>query len=523
MRDRSRGTAALVMLGILAAPAVPSTEPVTSARVAPSLAGAPGGRPGPVMRIGSKQFTEGVILGEVVTEVGLAAGAAAEHRAQMGGTRVLWTALVHGDIDAYVEYTGTLVEELLGDQRLPRGDLAALRRALDARGIGVIGPLGFQNTYALGMVEARAMRLGIGSISALAAHPALVVGISNEFLDRQDGWPGLVARYQLPQRDVRGMVHDVAYRALVDGAVDVTDLYTTDPEILRYGLRVLVDDRRYFPDYEAILLYRRAWADAAPAVVAALGRLEGAISQADMIAMNARARLDRVPEVEIAGAFVRDRLDLTPRRRADGLAARLAARTGEHVALVALSLALAVVVALPLGIAASRRPLLGQIVLALVGVVQTVPSLALLVLMIPLLGIGGAPAVAAMFAYSLLPIVRNTHAGLIGIPAPLRESAEVLGLGWTARLWRIELPLASPSILAGIKTAAVLSVGTATIGALVGAGGYGQTILTGIRLADTALILEGALPAAVLAVLVQGVFEGAERLIVPLGLRLDPA
>jgi osmoprotectant transport system permease protein len=472
-------------------------------------------------RVASKQFTEGVILGEIVTQVAASTGDA-EHRAQMGGTRILWTALVSGEIDVYPEYTGTIVEEILADQRLPRGDLAALERALAARGVGMIGPLGFENTYALGMTEARAAALGIRTLTDLVGHPDLHLGLSSEFLDRGDGWAGLRARYHLPHQGVRGLQHDLAYQALVDGAIDVTDLYTTDAEIAHYRLRVLVDDQRYFPEYQAVLLHRLAWAGSHPSAHAALRRLERAISPAAMIAMNERARLGGVPEREVAAAFVASALGIQAQATAETRAERIWARTGEHVALVAIALLLAITVALPLGIAAAYRPVLGQVVLAVVGIVQTVPSLALLVLLIPVLGIGGAPAVAAMFAYSLLPIVRNTHAGLTGMPLPLRESAAALGLGRGARLVRIDLPLASPSIVAGIKTAAVLSIGTATIGALVGAGGYGQPILTGVRLDDLGLILEGALPAAVLALVVQGAFELAERRLVPRGLRLRP-
>ncbi len=148
------------------------------------------------------------------------------------------------------------------------------------------------------------------------------------------------------------------------------------------------------------------------------------------------------------------------------------------------------------------------------------PSLALLVFMIPLLGIGEAPAIVALFVYSLLPIVRNTHAGLRGIPASLREVATALGLGPGASLRAVELPLASPAILAGIKTSAVINVGTATLGALIGAGGYGQPILTGIRLDDLRLILEGAIPAALLALGVERIFDLVEKIVVPRGLRL---
>lgn len=478
-------------------------------------------RAAPVVRVGSRQFTEGVILGELVTQVALAAGADARHDAQMGGTRILWTALATGEIDAYVEYTGTIVEEILAGA-IPRGDDAALRDALAARGLGMTRPLGFANTYGLGMREADAARRGIATISDLVAHPGLVVGLSNEFLDRADGWPGLAARYALPHTDVRGMVHDLAYRALDEGAIDVTDVYTTDAEIARLGLRVLTDDRRYFPAYDAVIVYRLDWAERAPRVLEALRALEGAVDEPAMIAMNARARLDGVPEIEVAAAFLRERFQITTTRRARARAARILDRTIEHLTLVAIALVLAIVVAVPLGIAAARRRALGQVVLGVVGVLQTVPSLALLVLLIPLVGIGGPPAVAAMFAYSLLPIVRNTHAGLVGIPLPLRESAAALGLGPWSRLRLVELPLASPSILAGIQTAAVLSVGTATIGALVGAGGYGQPILTGIRLDDLSLILEGALPAAGLALLVQALFELVALLVVPRGLRLRP-
>ena len=154
------------------------------------------------------------------------------------------------------------------------------------------------------------------------------------------------------------------------------------------------------------------------------------------------------------------------------------------------------------------------------GVIQTIPSLALIVFMIPLLGIGNVPAIVALFLYSLLPIVRNTHTGLKDIPTPVRESAEALGLPRGARLRLVELPMAARSILSGIKTSAVINVGTATLGALIGAGGYGQPILTGIRLNNLELILEGAVPAALLALGVQGAFDLLELILVPKGLRM---
>jgi osmoprotectant transport system permease protein len=239
-----------------------------------------------------------------------------------------------------------------------------------------------------------------------------------------------------------------------------------------------------------------------------------------MIEMNARAKLDKTPEPLVAADFLAARLGVGGQARLEGRLGALGHRAVEHLALVAVSLGAAILFAVPLGIFAARRRWLGQLVLAMTGVVQTIPSLALLVFMIPLFGIGAPPAIAALFLYSLLPIVRNTCAGLSGIPPPLRESAEALGLSAGARLRLIELPLASPSILAGIKTSAVINVGTATLGAVIGAGGFGQPILTGIRLDDVGLILSGAVPAAALALAVEGLFAALERLVVPRGLRL---
>ncbi|GHG87282.1 glycine betaine ABC transporter substrate-binding protein [Comamonas sp. JC664] len=475
----------------------------------------------PTVRVGSKKFTESVILGEAVTQLARSTGAKVTHRRELGGTAVLWEALRRGELDVYPEYTGTLRQELLSGRHLP--DDAALREALAESGLRMSEPLGFNNTYALGMKEAEAQRLGIRRISDLKEHPELRFGFSNEFMDRADGWPALRSRYQLPQRDVRGLDHDLAYRGMESGALQLTDLYSTDAEIVAYGLRVLEDDLGHFPAYDAVLLYRDDLEARAPDALAAMLRLEGRVSEEDMVKLNAQARLERVPEGRVAADFLSRDLGVTSEVRGDGWVSRVWKRTREHLFLVGVSLLAAVLLAVPLGVVAARRPRLGRGVLGLTGVIQTVPSLALLVVMIPLLGIGSRPAIAALFLYSLLPIVRNTAAGLAGIPLEVRESAEALGLPARARLWRIDLPMAAPSILAGVQTAAVINVGTATLGALVGAGGYGQPILTGIRLDDVRLILEGAVPAAALALVASGLFDGVERLVVPKGLRLGAA
>lgn len=468
------------------------------------------GSPGDVT-IGSKKFTESVLLGDLVELSLRQAGVPARHRRELGGTRVVYEALVRGDINLYAEYTGTIRTELVPEAAA--SDEAA-GAALAARGVLMSRSLGFNDTYALGMNEARARALGIRTISNLAAHPELKVGLSDEFMRRQDGWPAVREQYALPQRDVRGMEHELAYRGLRAGAIDVIDLYSTDAEVKSEGLRLLVDNRHLFPIYDAVILYRREVAERDARVAAVIASLAGRIDADAMATMNARAKLEHVPESRVAAEF----LNVGAIER-ETLAARIGRRTLEHLALAGGSLLFSILVAVPLGILAARRRRIGQLVLAFVGVVQTIPSLALLVVMIPLLGIGAPPALAALFLYGLLPIVRNTYIGLRDISPSLLESADALGLAPSARLRLVELPLASRSILGGIKTAAVINVGTATLGALVGAGGYGQPILSGIRLASTPLILQGAIPAALLALVVEGLFSLVERYAVPRGLR----
>jgi len=466
--------------------------------------------------VGSKKFTESVILGEVLTQLWRAEGFEVRHRSELGGTPVLWNGLLAGELDASVEYTGTLLNETFADQHL---SLEQLPEALRQRGVVLSLPLGFNNTYALGMRADLAQELGIARVSDLADHPDLELGFGNEFLERADGWGALKAFYGLPHTRVRGLDHDLAYRGLEQDHIQVMDVYSTDASILRYGLRVLEDDRDFFPRYDAVVLMRSDLQRRAPLAFAAANRLAGCLDESRMTALNARAKLEGASEPRVAADFLLERFGMRSALREAGLAARLLSATGDHLLLVLLSLAAAVLVALPLGILAVRRPGAGRLILGVVGVVQTIPSLALFVFLIPVVGLGAKPAIVALFLYSLLPIVRGTHAGLVSVPAELSEAARALGLPYAARLRLVELPLAARSILSGIQTAAVINVGTATIAAIVGAEGYGQAILAGIRRDDLALIMEGAVPAAMLALVVQGLFELLERTLVSPGLR----
>lgn len=466
--------------------------------------------PRPVV-IGSKRFTESYLLGEIARETLQQAGVAAVHRQGLGNTAVLFEALSTGAIDAYPDYTGTIARELLKSEST---DLASLHRALAPLGLGVGVALGFENTYALAMREGDAARAGVGKLSDLAGQGELRLGLSPEFLHRADGWPAVARTYGLAQQPVV-LDHGLAYEALAAGRVDAMDIYSTDAKIGKYRLRVLDDDRRVFPEYRAVLVYRLDLPQRSPVAWAALQRLEGRISREDMVAMNAAAEI----EGRSFDAIAREFLDAGSAAAAvrSGLAARLFADdlprlTREHLVLVFGSLALACLAGIPLGVAAAGSRQLAQPVLAVTGLVQTVPSLALLAFLIPITGtIGTVPAVIALFLYSLLPIVRATHAALTGIARNMRESGVALGLTRMQRLRFVELPLATAGILSGIKTSAVINVGTATIAAFIGAGGYGERITAGLALNDNAMLLAGAIPAAVLALAVHALFELAER------------
>jgi osmoprotectant transport system permease protein len=464
-----------------------------------------------VLKVGSKRFTESYILGEILTQTA-APVAKAEHRQGLGNTAIVLSALQSGAIDVYPEYLGTIDLEILKNAKPT--SLEAMRERLRPLGLGVGVPLGFSNGYAL----ATRGDGGITTLSELAHKPAFKLGLSHEFIGRGDGWPGLAARYGLPQTP-RGIDHGIAYEALQQKQVDAIDIYTTDARIRQYGLRVLDDDKHYFPRYDAVLLYRLDLPQRMPAAWRALQGLEGRIGADAMIAMNAQAELDRKPFAAIAHDWLAGGASRTGTQR-DGLLAKTFGNgfgqlARQHLLLVLVAVLLGCVAGIPLGVLAALAPRLRQPVLAVAGTLQTVPSLALLAILIPLLGrIGMVPALVALCAYALLPIVRNTCTGLLQVPAGLRNAALALGLSRRQALLKVELPLAAPVILAGVKTAAVMSVGTATIAAFIGAGGFGERITTGLALNDNDMLLAGAIPAALLALLTQAGFELAERLLV---------
>jgi osmoprotectant transport system permease protein len=471
-----------------------------------------------VVRVGSKSFTESYVVAEISAQAIEAAGAArVERRVGLGGTGIAYRAVAHGSVDFYPEYTGTISRAILKDPSIESPD--AIRTALRPHGLTISEPLGFANTYALAVRADVARRLGLERISDLARHPELSGAFTSGFLERDDGWPGLRRHYGLALASVRTIEHALAYQALASGSVDVIDVFSTDGRLTRADVTVLRDDRRFFPDYAAVLLARTDFVARHPDAWAALERaLVGRLDDRTMTWLNGLADLEGRSARQVAARFLgREVTEADERAR---LVRELGTLTRQHLELVAAALVLAVLAGVPLGILAVRSVKVGQAELMAVGVLQTIPALALLCFMIPFLGIGTLPALVALFLYALLPIVRGTATGLATLDRQLLEIADVFGLTGWRRLARIELPLASVSILAGVKTAAIWTVGTATLAAFIGGGGYGTLIVRGLALDDVTTILAGAIPAALMALVFHGLFELVDRLLVPRGLRL---
>jgi osmoprotectant transport system permease protein len=485
--------------------------------------------------VGSKKFTENVLLAEIMAQLlEVRTGLPVERRFNLAGTQVCFDALRRGEIDLYPEYTGTGLRNILGieEPMISAGQVFATLSEVFRRRFELLwlAPFGFNNTYVLIVNRDTAKRMALESISDLTGHP-LRYGISHEFLQRPDGMPGLRRVYGLDEASTVGLEHDIAYQGLREGAIDVSDGYSTDAKILRYGLISLRDDKAFFPPYEAAPLARRDFLERVPEAGEALRLLAGRLDAQTMQQLNFRVEEERFPATRVASEFLATLGVNTGARdgeaRRAGLLGLLWQRrwetlhlTGQHLFLTVAAVALSALLGFPLGVAASQRPRLARLVLTIAGIFQTIPSIALLDFMLPLFGIGPTPAVIALFLYGLLPILRNTITGLRNIDGRLIEVGRGLGMRPGQLLWQVELPIAAPVLLAGVRTATVIAVGTATLAAFIGAGGLGDPIVTGLSTSDFNLVLTGALPAAALAIAMDTALGGIERLATPRGLRI---
>jgi osmoprotectant transport system permease protein len=507
---------------------------VAIALVAHLAAGRPGAQRAQGARpvvVASKPFGESYLLAEMFAQLLEARGLRVDRRPGLGATEIAFRALRTGAIDVYPEYTGTGLLAILGEQ--PMSDEHAVYRRVAEEfhrrfGVRWLAPLGFQNGYAVAVRRATADSLHLSTLSDLARVSArLGAGLTPDFIGRADGLPGLEKAYDLHFREVKALVPAVKYQALAASQVDVIDGYSTDGLIAKYGLTVLDDDRHFFPPYEAAALVSAALDSTNPRAVAALGELSGRLDEARMRELNARVEVNGEPVAVVArdaltalglmGGVTAPTDGGTP-RSSTGFAGYLASEwptilrlAGRHVFLVVVSLGVAIAIALPLGLVLERFTGQAEVVIRAVGVLQTLPGIALLAFMIPLLGIGVVPALVALILYSLYPLARNTFTGVRDADPSAVAAAHALGMTDAQLLKEVRLPLAAPVIMAGIRTAAVIDVGTATLAAFIGAGGLGEPIVAGLALSDTRMILSGAIPAALLAILVDAALALVER------------
>jgi osmoprotectant transport system permease protein len=488
--------------------------------------------------VASKPFGESYLLSEMFSQLLESRGLSVARRPGLGATEIAFGALRSGAIDVYPEYTGTgliaILHDSLPDSVMadPRAVFAHVTKRFAAEyQLRWLPPLGFQNTYAIAVTRATASKYNLRTLSDLArASPRLTAGFTADFIGRSDGLVGLARVYGLRPRAVRPLAPAVKYQALVSGAVDVIDGYSTDGLLARYDLVTLVDDRHFFPPYEAAALVTKRFETQMPEAITALTLLSGRLDEKTMRQLNRRVEVDG-EDVRVVSADELKTLGLvgggvaastSEREKRSGFArylwdrrGNLAALTLRHLLLVGLALLAAVIVAVPLGLGLERTRRLAEPTIGALGVLQTIPSIALLAFMIPLLGVGVTPALVALWLYALYPIARGTYTGVRDADREAVAAAEALGTTPVQRLLWVRLPLAAPVIMAGIRTAAVITVGAATLAAFIGAGGLGEPIVAGLALADTRMILSGALPAAVLALAVDGALGIVERLVAP--------
>lgn len=485
--------------------------------------------------VASKPFAESFLLGELFAQLLEARAFTVDRRLGLGATEIAFGALREGSVDVYPEYTGTGLVAILGRPPAsdPRDVFRIVAKEFAARwNIRWLPPLGFENTYAIAVRPMTAERHHLRLLSDLApVAEQLTGGFTPDFIGREDGLAGLQRAYGIRFGATHSLGQAVKYRALAAGDVDIVDGYSTDGAIDRYDLMVLEDDRGFFPAYEAAALVSARLARDAPAAVMVLTELSGRLDEATMRRLNRRIEVDG----EAVPAVARDGLQMLDLIQRDRLTRPAAAPGGEiaflnyvrdrsdeifrqmrrHLLLVGVSLLAAIACAVPLGLLLERFRGGAETAIRGAGLLQTIPSIALLAFMIPLLGIGILPAIVALFAYSLYPIIRNTYTGVRDAGADAVAAGRALGMTPRQLLLQVRLPLAAPVIMAGIRTAAVINVGTATLAAFIGAGGLGDPIVAGLALNDTRLILTGAIPAALLAVAVDLLLAAAERLVRP--------
>lgn len=483
--------------------------------------------------IGSKNFTEQYVLAEIIAQTLEARlDIEVERKLNLGGSSFCYEALKSGGIDIYPEYTGTGLMNLL-DQPIetnPKKAYQIVKALFDAQDGLIFGePFGFNNSWAFAVSKDNPLFSDVHMISDLAkVADQLRIGVVHEFLDRQDGYPDFLKHYQFEGlfTSAQAFTPGLLFPAIANDSVNVIVVNATDGLIGAQNLKLLTDDKQFFPPYEAAPFYR-AELNLIPNLPEVMASFRDIISSDEMIELNYKVDALGLTASEAAREFLISKGIITTDEpvlvQAQTVVKpslieyfwhekdQLLHYVLEHLFLVLVSLGFAVLLSVPVGIVLTRYTELSGPVFAVTNILQTIPSMALLGALIPLFGVGLTPALIALFLYALLPIIRNTYTGIKEIDPLLIEATRGLGLTNHQILFKVELPLSLPMVMAGIRTSSVLVVGTATLAAFIGAGGLGDPIFRGISSVDNNKILFGAIPAALLAVMLDRLFNRLEQ------------
>ncbi len=479
--------------------------------------------------IGSKNFTESIVLGETMAQlIEARTDLNVIRKLNMGGTVVNFEALKNGEIDLYPEYTGTGLVNLLKKPAIndPEKVFEIVKKEFKQNFDLIWLPqFGLNNTYAIAVRNDDPRVEGITSISDLAkVSGQLKLGAELEFLDRPDGYQNLAREYGLKfkKENISNLDAGLMYQAIEQGQVDVISALATDGRNKSFNLRILEDDRFFFPPYYAAPLVREETIQEHPELRTVLEELSGKLDDKTITAMNFQVDAEGKTPADVSREFL-VKSGLVKGKYAQTSSSQkgflhyfwsekdyLFTLFWQHLYLTLFGLFIALIIGVPSGIILTRKPEIANYVFGVVNTIQTIPSLALLGFLIPLLGIGQTPAIIALSLYALLPVVRNTYVGIQEVNPILKDAVRGIGLTDMQILRTVEIPLALPTMLAGIRIATVLLVGTATLTSLVGAGGFGEPIFRGIASVQTNTILLGTIPTALMAILLDRILHWIE-------------
>ena len=441
--------------------------------------------------IGAKKFTEGNISAHIVSQLISRIDPSQKTRVleNLGGTGIVTAAIKSKEVDIYVDYTGTLINSFKSDRRRLEDDL--LKEGI------YLGPeLGFNNSYGLA-VGPKSSRLKISDIKESDR-----IGVSHEFYKRKDGYESLKDHYGFNITPT-AVEHSLLYNSLSSDHLDIIEVYTTDAKIRKNNLRVLKDDKKFFPRYDAVVLVNKEFMeDNAELVDSLFTEIEKNIDNNKIMNANYLVEEQGLTYAQAAGHVTKTHVDGSSNELLDILPYFL-----DHFKYLIITVILCVVVGVPLGAISAKSKKMEKWIVGTVSVLQTIPSLALLVFLIPIFGLGEVTTLIALVLYGLLPIVKNTYNGVKNIPTELIEFSDLIQMSKLQKLFIIELPLAKEEILTGVRITSVMTVGLTVIASFIGAGGLGMLIVTGLSLNDTDMILRGAIPSALMALVIEFFFQ----------------